>query len=60
MKCANCQREIPDKPLPDQPSCGSCGGGCKKVHCPYCGYTNPVLPGFLQRLVRSGPDNKEK
>jgi len=59
MKCANCQREIPDQPLPGQEHCGACGGGCKKVHCPYCGYTNPVLPGFLQRLAR-GSGNKEK
>jgi len=59
MICSNCQREIPDQPDPQQESCGACGGGCRKVHCPYCGYANPVVPGFLQRFARGG-SNKEK
>ena len=50
MICGMCRREIPEE-LPDADSrCGSCPGGCRKVHCPHCGYPNPLLPGYLRKL----------
>jgi hypothetical protein len=58
MKCGFCDREIPDEPGKEQ-SCGACPGGCRKVHCPYCGYANPVIPGFLQRLVKKKDSERE-
>lgn len=57
MKCGMCHREIPDVlPEPDK-RCGSCRGGCRKVHCPYCGYGNPVMPNFLKKLVAKDEKN---
>jgi hypothetical protein len=52
MTCGFCGREIPDRPPEPAESCGACPGGCRKVHCPYCGYANPVIPGFLNKLSR--------
>ncbi len=52
MKCAFCDRQIPDAPDEERTSCGQCKGGCRKVHCPYCGYANPVVPGFLKRWTK--------
>jgi len=56
MKCGFCGREIPDRPAEDQERCGACPGGCRKVHCPYCGYANPVVPEFLKRFSRKKTD----
>jgi hypothetical protein len=53
-----CQKEIPeDTPLQEE-SCGACPGGCRKIHCPYCHYGNPVTPGFLKRLIGKSADKK--
>ncbi len=52
MKCAFCDRQIPDAPDEERTSCGQCKGGCHKVHCPYCGYANPVVPAFLKRWTK--------
>lgn len=49
MTCAFCGREIPDQPGLAE-SCGSCMGGCRKVHCPWCGYANPLTPNYLKRF----------
>jgi hypothetical protein len=38
--------------------CGSCPGGCRKVHCPYCGQENPVTPEYLVRFF--GKDERRK
>lgn len=57
MKCGFCGREIPDEPGLEK-SCGACRGGCRKVHCPYCGYANPVVPEFLKRWSKKQDDNK--
>lgn len=49
MKCGYCGREFsPDQEAPKDP-CGRCLGGCQKIYCPYCGYGNPVIPGYLRR-----------
>ncbi len=49
MKCGFCGREIPADYV--QKSCGLCKGGCRKLHCPYCGHENPVTPAYLRRLA---------
>lgn len=51
MKCGFCGREIADDPDPERQACGACPGGCRQVHCPHCGYANPVVPRFLRRLT---------
>jgi hypothetical protein len=50
MICGFCGKEIPNQ-LPEK-SCGRCGSGCRKVHCPYCGYENPAPSEFLTRLFK--------
>jgi hypothetical protein len=57
MKCGFCGREIPDEPGREQ-SCGSCAGGCRKVHCPYCGYANPAVPALLKRWLKKKDDDQ--
>ncbi len=57
MICGFCGREIPDQPDESRERCGSCPGGCRKVHCPWCGYANPVVPDFLKRL-KKGADKE--
>ncbi len=58
MTCGYCGREIPEKTPQPEDRCGACSGGCRKVHCPYCGYANPVIPGFWNKLTRKDR-NKE-
>jgi len=60
MICGFCHKEIPEHVgvVSGEKSCGACLGGCRKIHCPYCGYANPA-PGFLSRLLKKekGKDN---
>jgi len=56
MKCAFCQKDIPEE-VPEK-SCGQCVGGCRKVHCPYCGYANPLPSGWLERMFGRNDDNQ--
>lgn len=58
MICGFCGREIPEeKP---QAACGQCLGGCRQVHCPWCGYKNPLPPAALRRwLKKKDPQDKE-
>ncbi len=56
MICGFCHREIPDE-TPEK-GCGRCGGGCRKVHCPYCGYENPLPSPLVERLL--GRKEKKK
>ncbi|MBE0500235.1 MAG: hypothetical protein IBX47_02250 [Desulfuromonadales bacterium] len=51
-----CQKEFPDNTPEPVESCGACSGGCRKIHCPHCGYGNPVTPGFLKRLFNQSPE----
>ncbi len=55
MKCGMCHREIPEVAPDKEQRCGSCSGGCRKVHCPYCGYGNPVTPKYLKKFVTADP-----
>ena len=50
MKCTFCQHELTPDMLRAQ-GCGSCAGGCRKIHCPYCGQENPVTPEILVKLL---------
>ena len=60
MKCGFCGKDIPDRPDDDRTPCGVCPGGCRKVHCPHCGYANPVVSGRLKRwLGEKEPEKKD-
>ena len=50
MKCAFCEHELTADLLREQ-GCGTCVGGCRKIHCPYCGHENPVVPEYLAALL---------
>jgi len=60
MNCGFCGKEIPAEigPGTEKNSCGSCPGGCRKIHCPHCGYANPAPGKFLGRFLKK-PDEKE-
>jgi hypothetical protein len=32
--------------------CGACIGGCRKIHCPYCGQENPLVPELFDKVLR--------
>lgn len=51
MKCGMCHKEIPEVLPEKEKRCGACTGGCRMVHCPYCGYANPVPPKYLGKLM---------
>lgn len=51
MKCAFCGKEI-DAEVGRTQRCGQCPGACHKIHCPHCGYANPVVPDFLKRWIK--------
>lgn len=59
MKCAFCGKKIDEQQVGKSDRCGQCPGGCRKVHCPHCGYANPVVPNFLKRFLKSEDDHKE-
>lgn len=60
MNCGFCGKQLPDQvgPVEAQNSCGSCPGGCRKIHCPQCGYANPA-PGKLLKKFLTKPDKKD-
>lgn len=51
MKCVFCEHELTAEMLRAK-GCGSCIGGCRKIHCPYCGQENPLVPEFLDKVLR--------
>lgn len=61
MICGFCGKEIPEEvgPGEEKNSCGSCRGGCRKIHCPYCGYANPAPGKLLKKfLAKATKDTK--
>jgi len=58
MKCGYCGRELPDRVDPEREPCGRCRGGCRMIHCPYCGYANPA-PVKLPWRRTPTPDGEE-
>jgi hypothetical protein len=40
--------------------CGACLGGCRKIHCPYCGQENPLVPELLEKIIRPGQKTGQK
>jgi hypothetical protein len=48
--CGFCGREFAVDE--GQPTCAKCPlrGGCQLVRCPHCGYENPVVPAWVDRL----------
>jgi hypothetical protein len=59
MKCVFCEHELTLEMLREQ-GCGACLGGCRKIHCPYCGQENPVVPEILDKLFGRGTAVPEK
>ena len=52
MKCTFCEHELTVGTCCAKQGCGSCLGGCRKIHCPYCGQENPcIVPEFLDKLL---------
>jgi hypothetical protein len=59
MKCGFCDKEFsPEEGKPEDP-CGRCLGKCQKRYCPYCGYGNPLVPGYLRKWGK-GKKPKER
>lgn len=58
MICGFCGKEIPEEIGPEDgnSSCGSCRGGCRKIHCPYCGYANPSPGKLLRKILQKKMD----
>ena len=52
MKCTFCDNELTPEMLREK-GCGGCMGGCRKIHCPYCGQENPIVPELLEKFVRN-------
>ena len=59
MKCTFCEHELTVEMLREV-GCGACLGGCRKIHCPYCGQENPVVPEIFDRLFRRDQSSQEK
>lgn len=52
MKCSFCEHELTPEMVREK-GCGGCLGGCRKIHCPYCGQENPALPEFLGKVLHN-------
>jgi hypothetical protein len=51
--CGFCHKEIPEQVgVEDRQACGACLGGCRKVHCPFCGFANPAPGKYLKKLLK--------
>jgi hypothetical protein len=59
MKCTFCEHELSAEMLREE-GCGACLGGCRKIHCPYCGQENPVVPEILDKLMKREPTAGKK
>lgn len=59
MKCTFCEHELTPEMVREQ-GCGTCAGGCHKIHCPYCGQENPVVPEIFDKLFRRTEDASRK
>jgi len=59
MICGFCHKEIKQEiGAPEgQSACGRCFGGCRKIHCPYCGYANPAPGKYLSRFLKREKDH---
>ena len=51
MRCSFCENELTAEMLREA-GCGACGGGCRKIHCPYCGRENPIIPEIFDKLLK--------
>ena len=59
MKCAFCDNELTAAMLREQ-GCGSCGGRCRKIHCPYCGQENLPVPELLDKWFKRDKQEKDE
>ena len=51
MKCTFCEHELTLDMLREK-GCGACLGGCRKIHCPYCGQENPAVPELFEKFIK--------
>ncbi len=51
MKCSFCEHDLTAEMLREK-GCGACMGGCRKIHCPYCGQENPIVPELLEKFIK--------
>jgi len=59
VKCSFCDNELTLDMLREK-GCGACLGGCRKIHCPYCGQENPAVPELLEKFIKHDkPLNKK-
>jgi hypothetical protein len=59
MKCTFCEHELTPEMLKEK-GCGACLGGCRKIHCPYCGQENPLVPELLEKFIRHDKTGDKK
>lgn len=59
MKCSFCENELTPEMLREK-GCGGCLGGCRKIHCPYCGQENPLVPEILEKFIKHGKSDDKK
>lgn len=59
MKCSFCENELKPDMIRNE-SCGGCFGGCRKIHCPYCGQENPIVPEILEKLIKNDKHTGKK
>lgn len=58
MRCGFCGYAF--EPSEGKQGCGGCNGGCHSIHCPRCGYKNPLEPGLLKMMKRLINGTKEQ
>lgn len=58
MTCTHCKSEFTIEE--SDKACSSCGsfGGCNLVMCPKCGYEQPKIPKWLEKLSGLFADRK--
>jgi len=57
--CSFCENELSPEMLRTE-GCGSCLGGCRKIHCPYCGKETPLVPELLEKFLKHDKHDDKK
>ena len=58
MTCTHCGNEFTIEE--SNQACSSCGsfGGCNLVMCPKCGYEQPKIPKWLEKIAKTFSNRK--